>query len=273
MADTTTTTFGLTKPEVGASEDTWGTKINTNLDSLDDLLDGTTAIKPNLSEGLWKVGGTAVLPTAAELNFVDGVTSAIQTQLNAKAALASPALTGTPTADSTTQIATTAFVTTANNLKANLASPALTGTPTAPTASVATDTTQIATTAFVNAEISADVGVANSSLVKTALNASGSAPIYACRAWVNFNGTGTVAIRGSGNVTSITDNGTGNYTVNFTTAMPDANYSIAGLAGITNLVRLVNFDALTTTQITGLTVVNNSNSVTDAAAVTIAVFR
>ena len=53
----------------------------------------------------------------------------------------------------------------------------------------------------------------------------GSAAIgYGCRAWVNFNGTGTVAIRGSGNVSSITDNGTGNYTVNFTTAMPDANY-------------------------------------------------
>jgi hypothetical protein len=57
---------------------------------------------------------------------------------------------------------------------------------------------------------------------------SGTAPLYMCRAWVNFNGTGTVAIRGSGNVTSITDNGTGDYTVNFTTAMPDANYS--GLA-------------------------------------------
>lgn len=48
---------------------------------------------------------------------------------------------------------------------------------------------------------------------------------YLCRAWVNFNGTGTVAIRASGNVSSITDNGTGNYTVNFTSAMPDANYS------------------------------------------------
>jgi hypothetical protein len=45
------------------------------------------------------------------------------------------------------------------------------------------------------------------------------------RAWVNFNGTGTVAIRASLNVSSITDNGTGDYTVNFTTAMPDANYS------------------------------------------------
>jgi hypothetical protein len=53
----------------------------------------------------------------------------------------------------------------------------------------------------------------------------GSAAVaYGCRAWVNFNGTGTVAIRASGNVSSITDNGTGDYTVNFTTAMPDTNY-------------------------------------------------
>jgi hypothetical protein len=51
------------------------------------------------------------------------------------------------------------------------------------------------------------------------------AKAYGCRAWVNFNGTGTVAIRASGNVSSITDNGTGDYTVNFSTAMPDASYS------------------------------------------------
>ena len=57
-------------------------------------------------------------------------------------------------------------------------------------------------------------------------------PAYQCRAWVNFNGTGTVAIRASGNVTSITDNNTGDYTVNFTTAMPDADYSVAGMAFI-----------------------------------------
>jgi len=54
------------------------------------------------------------------------------------------------------------------------------------------------------------------------------ATAYGCRAWVNFNGTGTVAIRASGNVSSITDNGTGDYTANFTTAMPDANYSFSG---------------------------------------------
>jgi len=50
------------------------------------------------------------------------------------------------------------------------------------------------------------------------------------KAWVNFNGSGTVAIRASFNVTSITDNGTGDYTINFTTALADANYSMAGSA-------------------------------------------
>jgi hypothetical protein len=54
---------------------------------------------------------------------------------------------------------------------------------------------------------------------------------YKCRAWVNFNGAGVVAIRASGNVSSITDNGTGNYTVNFTTALVDANYCVCASGG------------------------------------------
>lgn len=63
--------------------------------------------------------------------------------------------------------------------------------------------------------------------LREGFNASGSAPVYACRAWVNFNGTGTVAIRASGNVSSVTDNGTGLYTLNFVNALPDANYAVS----------------------------------------------
>lgn len=68
--------------------------------------------------------------------------------------------------------------------------------------------------------------------MRDAFNATGSAPVYAARAWVNFNGTGTVGtnqtIRASGNVASVYKNATGDYTVNFTTALPDANYAVTG---------------------------------------------
>jgi hypothetical protein len=67
--------------------------------------------------------------------------------------------------------------------------------------------------------------------VTTIQNLSG-VEVYTAKAWVNFNGTGTVAIRASGNVTSITDNGTGDYTVNFTTALVDANYAITATGNI-----------------------------------------
>ena len=60
--------------------------------------------------------------------------------------------------------------------------------------------------------------------VNTLQNTSG-VEVYTCKAWVNFNGTGTVAIRAAGNVSSITDNGAGDYTLNFTTAFADANYA------------------------------------------------
>lgn len=65
----------------------------------------------------------------------------------------------------------------------------------------------------------------NSSSPPVFQNTSGTEAGTLCRAWVNFNGTSTVAIRAQFNVSSITDNGTGDYTVNFTTAMADANYS------------------------------------------------
>jgi hypothetical protein len=90
----------------------------------------------------------------------------------------------------------------------------------------------------------AAVLASNASLMTTP---SGTAPGYMARAWVNFNGTGTVAIRASGNVTSSTDNGVGNYTVNITNALPDANYAISGTsaAGTDQMYVVIPFDDVT----------------------------
>jgi hypothetical protein len=103
------------------------------------------------------------------------------------------------------------------------------------------------------------------------------ATAYGCRAWVNFNGTGTVAIRASGNVTSITDNGTGIYTINFTTAMPDANYSAvltcnetASGSGTGIIARMVN---TATTSALPIETVNLSATRYDQAFICCAVFR
>ena len=106
------------------------------------------------------------------------------------------------------------------------------------------------------------------------------ATAYGCRAWVNFNGTGTVAIRASGNVSSITDNGTGDYTVNFTTAMPDANYAMGAAGEIAsgtnyNVIQF-NQNTAPTTSAVRLTSLNQSGGVPavfDSARVTISIFR
>jgi len=98
-------TISITKSTVGGSENTWGTTTNQALDDIVDVLNGNTASTPDLTAGSWKVGGTAVTASAAELNHTDGVSSNIQTQLNAKAPTASPTFTGTaniPTANVTT---------------------------------------------------------------------------------------------------------------------------------------------------------------------------
>lgn len=100
-----------------------------------------------------------------------------------------------------------------------------------------------------------------------------SAVAYGCRAWVNFNGTGTVAIIGSGNVSSITDNGTGDYTVNFTTAMPDANYatnlSIGSVTGGSSDV----IPLLSTLSTTSVRVLSVQAVFRDPATVCVSIFR
>ena len=114
----------------------------------------------------------------------------------------------------------------------------------------------------------------------TISDSAGTGPItltgqYAAKAWVNFNGTSTVAIRNSANVSSITDNGTGSYTVNYSTAMADANYSAFACAGgsasgnFTAWARLNSGTPLTTTSVSvvniglgtgGSTYTNNDQS-------------
>ena len=118
----------------------------------------------------------------------------------------------------------------------------------------------------------------------------GTAPGYMARAWVNFNGTGTVAIRASGNVSSITDNGTGDYTVNFTTAMSDANYAVNGFtvkaSSAARAGCFINYDvdqasggtAPTTTSIRvinriGTSITDGNGGATDSPYVSIGIFR
>lgn len=206
MPDTTTGNLGLTKPEIGASADTWGNKINTDLDLVDALFAAAgTGTSVGVNVGVGKVAavagtlnvtgavtggivaplasptftGTVVLPSttsigpvsSTEIGYLDGVTSLLQTQLNDKLAistaastyapLVSPTFTGTVVLPNTTSIGgvsaaeivyldgVTSNVQTQLDGKAGLASPAFTGTPTAPTAGSGTNTTQVASTAFV----------------------------------------------------------------------------------------------------------------------------
>jgi hypothetical protein len=96
------------------------------------------------------------------------------------------------------------------------------------------------------------------------------------KAWVNFNGTGTVAIRASYNVSSITDNGTGKYTVNFTTAMPDTNYTFSGAAGGTggsNIVMYNQTPVAPTVSALAIMTANAYVSLNDMIYVSLAIFR
>jgi hypothetical protein len=104
-------------------------------------------------------------------------------------------------------------------------------------------------------------------------NDSGIAPSYSCRAWVNFNGMGTVAIRASKNVSSITDLGVGYYTVNFTNAMTDTNYSVQSNASDNGSARsTTNLTTRTVSAATIDTSANGSNIAQDSAIVCVSIF-
>jgi hypothetical protein len=126
----------------------------------------------------------------------------------------------------------------------------------------------------------AEAGTNNTNLItplrmREGFNASGSAPVYACRAWVNFNGTGTVAIRESGNVSSITDNGTGLYTVNFTTEMPDADFAASVVVKRDGTETVNSWPTIQSTAAASVQVASaiTTSSRADASIVCVAVFR
>jgi hypothetical protein len=114
--------------------------------------------------------------------------------------------------------------------------------------------------------------------VNTLQNAAGTgqpAMSGAAKAWVNFNGTGTVAIRASFNVTSITDNGTGDYTVNFTNALEDANFCglVAFQSTNSTVTNTWNFIASANTTSSARIAYYASSAATDNAYVNVSVFR
>ena len=128
---------------------------------------------------------------------------------------------------------------------------------------------KIANGAIVDADVNASAAIADSKLTGTT-----------CKAWVNFNGSGTVAIRAAYNVSSITDNGTGNYTVNFTTAMADANYALTTM-GHTKLSvntdqRVLGWDEGNIYSTTAVQITNRyytGDNFSDSPIVSIAIFR
>jgi hypothetical protein len=113
---------------------------------------------------------------------------------------------------------------------------------------------------------------------KEALNAGGSAPIYAARAWVNFDGITTVTIRDSGNVSSVTRNNPGDYTINFTTAMPDENYAIAATSRAANDATATSMPAVSslstpTSSALRIRTINPGIAYTDSGWISVIIFR
>jgi hypothetical protein len=150
------------------------------------------------------------------------------------------------------------YATAAQGVKADAAapraSPTLTGVPAGPTAAVSTNTTQLATTAFVLANI----------------------PASPVKAWVNFNGSGVVAINGSLNVASITDNGTGDYTINFTTALASTSYGVTASGSLVGValaaVAGVPSGGTKTVSAVRIVVDNGSGTKTDSDNMTVVVY-
>jgi uncharacterized protein YjbI with pentapeptide repeats len=247
MADTNTSNLNLTKPEVGASSDTWGTKWNSNADAIDALFGAgpallvakggtgaTTAANARTNLGLGTIATQNANAVAITGGTVSGITDLAIADGGTGASDAAGARTNlglgglavlstvgaseiTDGSVGTAELADSA-VTTAKIADANIT-----------TAKIAD--ANVTTAKIVDANVTT-AKIADASITPAKLSGAqtGSAPLYGARAWVTFDGTATPpTISASGNVSSVTRSATGDYTINFSTALPDANYAVSAI--------------------------------------------
>ena len=226
-------------PGIAVSGDLNTGIFSSGADAIDFTTGGTRRLGISSAGELTAYGGNLTLNARGDLRLADS-DSSNYVALQAPATVASNVTFTLPSADGTNgQVLATDGTGTLSFISNGSASNLADGTAATPSVNFSSDTDTGVFRAGANrlafATNGASVGEFDGSDLKFNSGYGSVATAYGCRAWVNFNGTGTVAIRASGNVSSITDNGTGDYTVNFTTAMVDANYAFTvGYRGAAN---------------------------------------
>ena len=251
----------LTKPTVNGDNGTWGTKINNALDDIVEYLDGTSAITPNLTSGSFKVSGTAVNATAAdlnklasvnasatELNILDGDTSATSTTLvdadrvvvNDNGTMVQVAMTDLVTYFNANTAVTSSGALDSGSITSNFGAIDNGSSNITTTGTISFGTLTDGTTSVTSIKDEDDMTSDSASAIptqqsvkayvddKAVTQTSGTAPYFAARAFVFIEDGSNASTTWSGqNIASVSRDSAGLYTITFTTAMPDADYAVA----------------------------------------------